>query len=388
MAGVAGALADVIGVSTLAARLAFVVLSFAGGVGLAAYVVLWLLLPAEGSQEPIVRRAVADRRTVSLVLAGASAIAAVMIAAGVLGAGVLLGTVAPGAVSLAGLVAVWRHAGPDDKAAALRLAAQLSGTNPGRAPSRRRLVSGGLRLLAGVVLVGVGTSAFFGRQHLSGADFRALLATLAVLAGFGLVFAPWWLRLGKDLASERRERARAQERAEMASHLHDSVLQTLALIQRTADDPHQVKRLARAQERQLRAWLFEGAPGHSRRRRSWERLGSACCGTARRGSRPQGERGGRDGGRRPLGRAPRGSPWRQPVKLLSTQPNGQEPISCLYMQKWNPKLCRSSYATGVGVLTGPAWPPTARASASPYAPGWTAMAVPQRCGAHLGRALK
>ena len=46
----------------------------------------------------------------------------------------------------------------------------------------------------------------------------------------------------------------------MASHLHDSVLQTLALIQRTADDPHQVKRLARAQERQLRAWLFEGAP--------------------------------------------------------------------------------------------------------------------------------
>ena len=46
----------------------------------------------------------------------------------------------------------------------------------------------------------------------------------------------------------------------MAAHLHDSVLQTLALIQRTADDPHQVQRLARAQERQLRSWLFEGAP--------------------------------------------------------------------------------------------------------------------------------
>jgi signal transduction histidine kinase len=82
-----------------------------------------------------------------------------------------------------------------------------------------------------------------------------------VVAGFALVLAPWWLRLGRDLASERRQRARAEERAEMAAHLHDSVLQTLALIQRSAADPQQVQRLARAQERQLRSWLFDATPG-------------------------------------------------------------------------------------------------------------------------------
>ena len=199
VAGVAGALGDVVGVSALAARVAFVVLSFAGGVGLAAYVVLWLFLPPQGSHEPIVKRAVADRRTVSLVLAVGTAIATLMVAAGVLGAGALLGTVAPGAVALAGLVAIWRHAGPDDKAAALRLAAQLGVTNSAGVPSRRRLVSGALRLLLGVVLVAAASTAFVGRHHLTGADFRALLATLAVLAGFALVLAPWWLRLGRDL---------------------------------------------------------------------------------------------------------------------------------------------------------------------------------------------
>lgn len=78
-----------------------------------------------------------------------------------------------------------------------------------------------------------------------------------ILAGFVVVFGPFWLRLGRELAEERRERVRSQERAEMAAHVHDSVLQTLALIQKRADDPRQVVALARAQERELRQWLFE-----------------------------------------------------------------------------------------------------------------------------------
>jgi signal transduction histidine kinase len=66
----------------------------------------------------------------------------------------------------------------------------------------------------------------------------------------------------RDLMAEREARALAEERGQMAAHVHDSVLQTLALIQRSADDPQNVVRLARAQERELRAWLFEGrAPG-------------------------------------------------------------------------------------------------------------------------------
>ena len=75
-----------------------------------------------------------------------------------------------------------------------------------------------------------------------------------------IIFGPWWLSLVRDLIAERQARALAEERAQMAAHVHDSVLQTLALIQRSADDPQNVVRLARAQERELRAWLFEGRP--------------------------------------------------------------------------------------------------------------------------------
>jgi signal transduction histidine kinase len=75
-----------------------------------------------------------------------------------------------------------------------------------------------------------------------------------------VVFGPWWLALVRDLTVERRERVRSQERADMAAAIHDSVLQTLALIQRSSGDPREVTRLARAQERELRAWLFEARP--------------------------------------------------------------------------------------------------------------------------------
>jgi signal transduction histidine kinase len=71
--------------------------------------------------------------------------------------------------------------------------------------------------------------------------------------------APFWLRMTADLSAERRERIRSQERAEVAAHVHDSVLQTLALIQKAADDPREVTRLARGQERELRGWLYRPA---------------------------------------------------------------------------------------------------------------------------------
>ena len=64
-----------------------------------------------------------------------------------------------------------------------------------------------------------------------------------------------------DLRAEQAQRIRETERADIAAHLHDSVLQTLALIQRKADDPGEVTRLARAQERELRGWLYAGPRG-------------------------------------------------------------------------------------------------------------------------------
>jgi signal transduction histidine kinase len=98
--------------------------------------------------------------------------------------------------------------------------------------------------------------------HPSTAALRPLGGALLVIAAIVVVFGPWWVSLARDLMSERQARALAEERTEMAAHVHDSVLQTLALIQRSAEDPQNVVRLARAQERELRAWLFEGrAPG-------------------------------------------------------------------------------------------------------------------------------
>ena len=82
-----------------------------------------------------------------------------------------------------------------------------------------------------------------------------LLAVVVVLVALTLILAPWWLRLVRGLTAERTERIRSQERAEVAAHLHDSVLQTLALMQKRADDPREVAALARRQERELRAWL-------------------------------------------------------------------------------------------------------------------------------------
>lgn len=113
-----------------------------------------------------------------------------------------------------------------------------------------------LRLVGGLAFVIVGILLLVGQESGQSAVLPALLAVVAVLLGAGLVLAPWWLRLMNQLGEERASSALARERAEIAAHLHDSVLQTLALIQRSSDQPGEVTRLARNQERELRAWLY------------------------------------------------------------------------------------------------------------------------------------
>ena len=114
------------------------------------------------------------------------------------------------------------------------------------------------QVVIGALLVAAGAGMFLSGDSAVGTR-KALVAAAAVCAGLALVAGPWWWRLSHDLASERRERIRAQERDEVAAHIHDSVLQTLTLIQRNCDDPKTVAGLARVQERELRAWLY-GAP--------------------------------------------------------------------------------------------------------------------------------
>src|ERR1019366_5646657 len=94
--------------------------------------------------------------------------------------------------------------------------------------------------------------------HASLALLRPLGGVALVIAAVVLFLGPWWLRIARDLVLERQARVRAEERADIATPGHDAVLQTLALIQRRADDPAKVVQLARQQERELRSWLFEG----------------------------------------------------------------------------------------------------------------------------------
>ncbi|HEX5496279.1 MAG TPA: ATP-binding protein, partial [Mycobacteriales bacterium] len=114
-----------------------------------------------------------------------------------------------------------------------------------------------LRLGAGSVLVLAGLASLLFEVGGLVATRDAAVAAGVVVIGTGLISGPWWWRAVQVLAAERRERIRSQERADVAAHLHDSVLHTLALIQRHADSPRQVSRLARGQERELRSWLYQ-----------------------------------------------------------------------------------------------------------------------------------
>jgi signal transduction histidine kinase len=151
----------------------------------------------------------------------------------------------------AGLGVIWRQADDVQRSRWLRMSSRIGGVGSGQP---RWLVA--LRLGGGAALVVTAATLFLVLSGQSEAARRGLLPIVTVLVGVTLITGPWWYRLVADLSAERRERIRSQERAELAAHLHDSVLQTLALIQRHVNSPREVARLARGQERELRAWLY------------------------------------------------------------------------------------------------------------------------------------
>jgi signal transduction histidine kinase len=221
------------------------------------YVLGWLLIPVKGQQTSIASRAKHDSRGVALALALASVLGVFLFLAGALNAGAIETYGWPQVISVAGLTLIWRNAPDDERAGMRRLVEPLGGH--GSAKSVRR--ANRLRFAGAAVLLAVGLGWLLslrgGIQLL-----QPLGGFLLVVAALVLLFGPWWLRIARDLVVERQGRARAEERADIAAHMHDSVLQTLALIQRRAEDPQAVVQLARAQERELRSWLFEGrAPG-------------------------------------------------------------------------------------------------------------------------------
>jgi signal transduction histidine kinase len=237
-----------------------VVTTLASGFGAAAYVVAWLLVPAAGEDRSIGSRALNDRRGLALAAGVASLLALILLVAAALRAS-WAGTFSwPLIISVSGLTLIWRNAPATEQEILRRLVQPVLGVAGGATPARSLLRIGlAVALLAGGLAVLVA-------GHPELALLRPLGGLALVIAGFVVVLGPWWLRIARDLVTERQARARAEERADMAARVHDSVLQTLALIQRRATDPQQVVQLARAQERELRSWLFGGRPpGQARR---------------------------------------------------------------------------------------------------------------------------
>ena len=239
VAGVAGGLADRLGVDDGYVRAAFATLATMWGLGVVGYALLWHFTSELEDDRP--PRVIEPRQRMGLALAFFGVIW-IMAASWLVPDRFATAVVATMSF---GLAALWDRS---------------------ESPSIARIIlpggRGGMsvfRLVAGLVLVIGGLGLFFSSLGAVSAIGFTLLAVAVTVAGLVLAFGPWIVRMAADLGQERRERVRQEERAEVAAHLHDSVLQTLALIQRS-EDPRLMASLARSQERELRGWLYGRAP--------------------------------------------------------------------------------------------------------------------------------
>jgi signal transduction histidine kinase len=263
--GVASGLARHLAVPVLWVRVGFVLATGLGGLGVMLYAGLWVFLPAEGQfdrEAPGLESARRGGRRPGRI--GRLTDAGPVITLGVLGLGVvflleaLFGQGAllwPVVIGVVGIALLWRQA---DEAQRERWLDTTGRVNPVRVifgdgswAAYARVAAGVVLLLSAIFIVG------FGDGSLETARTALLAGGLGII-GIAIVVGPWIFRLAADLSAERAERVRTQERADVAAHLHDSVLQTLALIQKNPGDAATVARLARSQERDLRSWLFEG----------------------------------------------------------------------------------------------------------------------------------
>ncbi|HVD27968.1 MAG TPA: PspC domain-containing protein [Mycobacteriales bacterium] len=236
LAGVAAGTASHLRQDPLVVRIAFAVLATTG-IGVVVYGLLWLTMPvAAPGEDPEpgtvqLGAGTGRRQLFVLVLLGLAASALfgqVLTSSGALALPLILVAV--------GLAVIWR---------------QLDADRTLALPGVRWALAGGVVLAAGGVILLLATTG----QLTAARD--GFTATLVILTGVALATAPIWRRLLDSRSEERAARVRSEERASVAAHLHDSVLQTLALIQRHADDHQAVSRLARSQERELRAWLYD-----------------------------------------------------------------------------------------------------------------------------------
>ena len=218
LAGVAAGIAGALSVDSTLIRLMFALLTFAGGAGIPLYFAGWLLIPAEGGPRPTPRKLAFG---VGALVVGASLALS--------GLGLADSLVWPVALVAAGIFLL-----------------------------RGRTAFGiVLPPVLGLVAVVAGFIVFV-QQNSRGDGIGPLLSPGTVVVGLLIVVLPWLWRLAGERDAERAARIRTAEREELAARVHDSVLQTLALIQRE-EDPRRVAALARRQERDLRGWLYPDA---------------------------------------------------------------------------------------------------------------------------------
>ncbi|WP_329518497.1 ATP-binding protein [Spirillospora sp. NBC_01491] len=245
VAGVCRGMAANLGVQVLVVRAAFVLLTAASGLGFVVYAALWVLVPRQ--DVPAVTgtgmgTAVAAGRRRGRDWGQLLAYTAVTCGLVSLPAGNRVAQFAlwPFVVCGIGAAILWQQADRDQRQRWMLPLRQMW-----------------LRSLLGLLLVIGGIGGFVVQNVDVGQARSVVIATLIILTGVAVIATPWVVRLWQDLDTERHERIRSQERAELAAHIHDSVLHTLTLIQRNAGDPREVQRLARSQERTLRTWLYQ-----------------------------------------------------------------------------------------------------------------------------------
>lgn len=266
--GVCTGLAQHLGWPVMVLRIGFVALGLVQFVGVVVYALLWLTLPPAPKPEaaPGLESHARTNLRSSERKARRSAEIGTVVAVGLLGIGLLWLVQASGmglsqqvfwpiAFAAVGVALVWRNA--DNSNSNWR---EDSGDPRWLRPfvDRGRALTL-VRTILGLALVGAAVGMVIASQTGLAELPRVLAMTGLALAGTALVVAPWAYRSRLALQQAREEKVRADERADMAAHLHDSVLQTLALIQKRSDDPKMVSTLARKQERELRTWLYGDA---------------------------------------------------------------------------------------------------------------------------------
>ena len=264
IAGVCAGLSLHLGVPVRYVRAAMVVLALGGGAGALLYALLWATLPGENGQAGA-DASVASRARLAARLSGGKG-AAERRADGGTAPGLSQTVIDGGALLLAALfLASWRFGlleriGAVGVIVVVIAGAALAWSQMDNLVGPDRNLSAVVRVAGGVCLAVVGILVWVAADSTPYKLISGLITGGALVAGIGVVLTPLWLRTNRALADTRAAEIREAERADIAAHLHDSVLQTLTLIRKRADEPETVARLARSQERELRAWLYTDRP--------------------------------------------------------------------------------------------------------------------------------